>query len=180
MLKVASVVLAVIASLVIVDSLSAQQSGQKQRHHRGSPSLVERLERNKDLNLTADQKAKLEALNKEYAPKRKELAGTMGKILTPEQKQARAEAVKAARQAGTRGPEVRKSIQAAMKLTDAQKTKLAESRKAMQTLNKQIRDEVGKILTPEQKEVLKKARAHRGNHRNRGSGGHNQQPSRVS
>ena len=85
-----------------------------------------------------------------------------------------------ARAAGKRGPEVRESIQAAMKLTDAQKAKLAEGRKAMGTLNKEIMGKVKTVLTPEQQDVLKKAHANRGSHRNHGNGGNSQPPSQVN
>ena len=168
MLKVASIALAVIASLVLVDSLSAQENAQRQGR-RGGFSVLDRVEHVKNLNLTADQKTKLGELKKQYAPKLKELAGAREKVLTADQKKARDEAVKAARAAGKRGPEVRKSIEAAMNLTDAQKTTLAEGRKAMGTLNKEIMGKVSTILTPEQQEVLKKARPHRGNRGNRGN-----------
>jgi Spy/CpxP family protein refolding chaperone len=181
MLRVASIALAVVASLVFVDSLSAQQNRRGQGR-RGGSSVIDRVERTKDLNLTDDQKAKLSGLKKEYAPKLKELSGTLDKVLTADQKKARDEAIKAARASGKRGPEVRESIQAAMKLTDAQKTKLADGRKAMQKLNKEISDKVNKLLTPEQQEVLKKARAERGNRGNRGNrdGGEKKQPSQVN
>jgi Spy/CpxP family protein refolding chaperone len=180
MLRVTSIALAVVASLVFVESLSAQQNGRGQRHRGQFPSFIQMIEKNKDLKLTDDQKTKLTALDKEYAPKRKELAGTMDKVLTAEQKKARKEAIDAARKAGKRGPEVRESIQAAMKLTDAQKAKLADGRKAMQTLNKEIVGKVNKVLTPEQQDVLKKARANRGNHRHRGDSGNKQQPKQVN
>jgi Spy/CpxP family protein refolding chaperone len=182
MLRVASIALAVIASLVLVDSLSAQQNRQGPGR-RGGYSVIDRVERVKDLKLTDDQKAKLADLKKAYAPKLKELSGTLDKVLTADQKKARDEAIKAAREAHKRGPEVRESIQAAMKLTDAQKAKLAEGRKAMGTLNKEIGAKVNKILTPEQQDVLKKARAthgNRGGHRNHGNGGNSQPPSQVN
>ncbi len=178
MLKVASIALAVIASLVLVDSLSAQQNGQRQGR-RGGFSVLDRIERVKDLNLTDDQKAKLADLKKEYAPKLKELSGTRDKVLTADQKKARDDAMKAAKDAGKSRREIFQAGMAAVKLTDAQKTKLAEGRKAMEALNKEIMDKVNKVLTPEQQEVLKKARPHRGNRGNRGSGG-NTQPAPVT
>jgi Spy/CpxP family protein refolding chaperone len=180
MLRVASIALALVASLVFVESLSAQQNGRGHRNREGFPSFIQMVEKNKDLKLTDDQKTKLAALDKQYAPKSKELVATMDKVLTADQKKARKEALDAARKAGKRGPEVRESIQAAMKLSDAQKAKLADGRKAMQTLNKEIRGKVSKVLTPEQLEVLKKARPHRGGHRNHGESGNKQQPSQVN
>jgi Spy/CpxP family protein refolding chaperone len=180
MLRVASIALAVAASLVLVDSLSAQQTGRGHRRH-GGFSPIDRVESVKDLKLTDDQKAKLADLKKAYAPKVKELAGTMDKVLTADQKKARDEAVKAARNAGKRGPEVREAIQAAMKLSDAQKAKLADGRKAMGTLNKEIMGKVNKLLTPDQQEVLKKARPGHGNRGHRGNHGNgNTPPSQVN
>jgi Spy/CpxP family protein refolding chaperone len=174
MFKVASTVLALVVSLVLVDSLSAQQKGRPQGH-RGGWSVIDRVEKVKDLKLTDDQKAKLAELKKMYAPKTKALADKAASILTPDQKKARQEAMKAARESGKR-PD-RESIQATMKLTDAQKAKMADGRKAMVALNKEITDKVNKVLTTEQQDVLKKALASRGNHGHRGHGGNKPQPS---
>ena len=177
MLRVASIALAVVASLVVVDSLSAQQSGRGHRHQGQFPSVIQWVQNNKDLNLTDDQKAKLADLQKQYAPKLKDLAQTREKIFSEDQKKARKEAVEAARAAGKRGRDVWQAAEAAMKLTDAQKAKVADVRKTGQTLNKEIMDKVNKLLTPEQQDVLKKAsHGHRGNR----GGGNNQQSSQAS
>ena len=77
---------------------------------------------------------------------------------TAEQKKARDEAVKAAKDAGKKGRELFEAGNAALKLTDEQKAKTAECFKAMEISNKEIRDKITKLLTPEQQEVLKKAR----------------------
>jgi len=178
MFKVASTVLALVVSLVLVDSLSAQQKGRPQGRH-GGWSVIDRVEKVKDLKLTDDQKSKLAELKKQYAPKTKELTGKLDSVLTADQKKARDEAMKAARASGKR-PD-RQSIQAAMKLTDAQKVKMADGRKAMVALNKEITGKVNKLLTTEQQDVLKKALANHGNHRHRGNGGDRpQRPAQVS
>ena len=119
-------------------------------------------------------------MQKQYAPKLKDLAQTRDNVLTADQKKARQDAIKAARAAGKRGPEVREAIQAAMKLTDAQKAKLADAQKASRTLNKEIMDKVNQVLTPDQQATLKKARGNRGRRGNHGGGGNNQQPSQVN
>ncbi|MGB7732049.1 MAG: hypothetical protein WBL72_00005 [Thermoguttaceae bacterium] len=180
MLRFASIALAVIASLVFVESLSAQQSARGHRRQGGGTSLIEWVANNKDLNLSDDQKTKLAELQKQYAPKLKDLAQTRDNVLTADQKKARQDAIKAARAAGKRGPEVREAIQAAMKLTDAQKAKLADAQKASRTLNKEIMDKVNQVLTPDQQATLKKARGNRGRRGNHGGGGNNQQPSQVN
>ena len=163
------------------DSLSAQQNGGG-HGRRGGSSVLDQVARVKDLNLTDDQKAKLAELKKEYAPKIKELSGTFDKVLTADQKKARDDATKAAKDAGKSRREIFQAGMAAVKLTDAQKAKLADGRKAMQTLNKEITDQVNKVLTPDQQDVLKKARASRGNRRNRGNrgSGDNKQPAPVT
>jgi len=167
MLKVASTVFALVVSLVLVDSLSAQQNGRGQgRRGPGSMTMIDRVERVKDLNLTDGQKAKLAELKKEYAPKLKKANEKLDDVLTAEQKKARDEAMKAAREAHKRGPEARDAAITAMKLTDAQKAKRTDIRKAIDALDKEISDKVNKLLTTEQQDVLKKARANRGNRGN--------------
>jgi Spy/CpxP family protein refolding chaperone len=172
MWKVASAVLALVVSLVLVDNLSAQQGRGRGGRDRGpgSMSMIDRVERNKDLKLTDDQKAKLADLKKEYAPKLKEANEKLDGVLTDEQKKARDAAMKAAREAGQRGQEVRDAVNAAMKLTDEQKAKRADIRKTIAALNKEISDKVTGLLTTEQQDVLKKARGNRGNGGRRGGG----------
>ena len=109
----------------------------------------------KGVALTADQQAKLDALNKEFGPKlaacRKEASG----IITTDQKKARAAAFKAAKVAGKEGKELRAVTGAAFNVSEDQKTKLAECKKAMGTLQKEVRAKMVSILTKEQKAQLK-------------------------
>jgi Spy/CpxP family protein refolding chaperone len=156
-MRVASTVLALAVALVMVGSLSAadkEKKAPREGRHQGGGMLGRVDEMVKTLNLTDDQKVNLEEIKKEYAPKVKELEQKMEGILTPEQKTARQEAVKAAKEAGKKGPEVRKEVEAAVKLTNEQKAKQAETRKAMKALHKEIHDKVMSILTPEQKAQL--------------------------
>ena len=108
------------------------------------------------LKLTDAQKASLTTVKKEYGPK---LMAAMKKmdVKTPEQKKAAAEAAKEAKAAGKKGKELHQAIEAAVKLTDAQKTQLACAKKEMGTLEKDLCKKVMAVLTPEQKEQLKKA-----------------------
>jgi Spy/CpxP family protein refolding chaperone len=159
MLKTVSAVLALVVSLAILGNFaSAQERRRREGPRGGQQSMIDRIEKMKDLKLTDDQKSKLAELKKEYAPKLKELAGKLEAVTTAEQKKARDEAMKAAKAAGKKGREVFEAGTAALKLTDEQKAKTAECFKAMGELNKEIRDKVTKLLTPEQQEVLKKAR----------------------
>ena len=108
------------------------------------------------LTLTDDQKTSLTDLKKEYGPK---LVAAIKKmdVKTPEQKKATAEAVKEAKAAGKKGKELHQAVDAAVTLTDEQKTQLADAKKDVGALEKELRQKVMSVLTPEQKEQVKKA-----------------------
>jgi Spy/CpxP family protein refolding chaperone len=164
MLKAVSTVLVLAVSLVVVDSLAAQQRHREgPRPGQGGWDRIEAMVKN--LKLTDEQKTKVAELKKEYEPKFKEALAKVEAVTTAEQKKARDEAAKAARTAGKRGQEVMVAGRDAMKLTDEQKTKLQDGWKAMQTLGKEAHDKVMGLLTPEQKDQLKKAREERRKHR---------------
>ena len=109
----------------------------------------------KSVKLNEDQRAKLAALNKELGPKliacRKEASG----IITADQKKARAAALKEAKAAGKKGKELREAAEAAFNVNEEQKTKLAECKKAMGALQKEVRAGLAGILTAEQKAQIK-------------------------
>jgi len=144
-MKIVASMLALAVALTFVGNLSAadKPSG---KHGHGMAAPWDML---KGLNLTDDQKAKVKELHKEYGPKYHAAADS---VLTDEQKTARADAIKAAKADGKKGPEVRKAAMQAVKLTDEQKAKMKE---AVKPLNKEIKDKLLAILTPEQKDQLK-------------------------
>ena len=109
----------------------------------------------KGIELTADQKTKLDALNKEFGPKLAECRKKAASIITADQKKARAEATKKAKADGKKGKELRAAVNAALAITADQKTKQAETKKAMAALNKQIKTQFAALLTDEQKAKLK-------------------------
>jgi Spy/CpxP family protein refolding chaperone len=145
--------------LAITAPLMAQQKGRKKGQKRRPAAregftvvprhLLEGLE------LTAEQKEKVEALNKEYGPKLKEARAKMDGIVTDEQRKARMQAIKGAKEAGKKGKELRKAVEAAVQLTDEQKAQMAEVKKAMGPLQREIREKFMALLTPEQKEAIK-------------------------
>ena len=105
----------------------------------------------KSIELTADQKTKLDALNKEFGPKLAECKAKAGSIVTKDQKKARVEALKKAKADGKKGKELRAAADAALALTADQKAQQAETKKAMMVLNKEIKTQFAAILTDEQK-----------------------------
>jgi Spy/CpxP family protein refolding chaperone len=110
----------------------------------------------KGLDLTDDQKAKLGDLMKEFRPKFKETSAKMAGIYTDEQKAAIKEAVQKARADGKNFQEIRKAVEDAVKPTPEQETKLKEARKEIESVQKELREKVMAILTPEQKEKVEK------------------------
>ena len=77
-------------------------------------------------------------------------------ILTPEQRKARDEVLKAGLAAGKKEAELGNAIGAAMKLTDVQLMKMDEAAKEITELQKQHHVKTMALLTPEQKNQLMK------------------------
>lgn len=126
------------------------------------PGAVKRAAQNamfqlpKDITLTEEQQTKLKALVDEYSPKLAALNVKQTEILTPEQVAARTEAAKANREAKKTGKEAQAAINAALKLTDEQKTKWEASQKELAELRKVIEQKKRDLLTEEQKAKLPK------------------------
>jgi Spy/CpxP family protein refolding chaperone len=170
-MKAVRTILALTVSLVIVGNLSAaeERRGPEGKHPR--QAMMERWAVLNGVDLTDDQKAKVEEVKKEYGPKFKEARGNRDSMLTEDQQKARDEAVQAAKAAGKRGEEVRMAAKAAVTLTDEQKAKMADVRKDVQALRKEAREKIMAILTPEQKEQLKKPHEGMRSHSQMGRGG---------
>ena len=113
----------------------------------------------KDITLTDEQKTKVAELEKEYAPKMKELREKLDKVMTEEQKKARLEVMKEAREKGKDGKkrkELAQAIKDAMKLTEEQQKNYDEADKKVAALRLEILEKVKPLLTDEQKAKLPK------------------------
>ncbi len=113
----------------------------------------------KDITLTDDQKTKVAELEKEYAPKMKELREKLDKVMTEEQKKARLEVMKEHREKGKEGKKGKELVQAlkdAMKLSEEQQKKYDETDKQITALRHEILEKVKPLLTDEQKAKLPK------------------------
>lgn len=167
-MKVVRNVLIVALAMAIAGPVIAQEKAKRKERKRPGPARQREvrlvpLRLLEGIELTDEQKTTLKELRKEMGPKLQEIRKKMIGIISDEQRKARAEAVKAAKEAGKTGKELREAVQAAVKLTEEQKAKMAEVRKAMGELQKEIRQKIVEMLTPEQREAvkakLKKARA---------------------
>ena len=117
-----------------------------ERRERRFESLCERIAHLKDLDLTEAEMAKIQDIRKECRPKVVNALKGLEGLLTPAQKQARQQALKAGKP--------RREVLQALQLTDEQKQKVAAVAKELGTV---IRDEMAKIrdvLTEAQKEQL--------------------------
>lgn len=164
MMRAVRTILSVALLLAVAIPLMAQEGKRKPKGPRpkGKPGVqTPMMWMFRGIDLTAEQKEKLQEIQKELGPKFAEIRKEMSGILTEEQKAAREEAMKKAREAGKRGREMFQAAQEAVKLTDEQKTKMAEVRKKMEEFGKQFREKALAVLTPEQKEIIKKRESER-------------------
>lgn len=159
-MRSARVVLTLAVALLMASPLLAgpKKGGEKKEKKAPQCPAAQRIEKMvAGLTLADDQKAKIGEIGKEFGPKLAEVMKKMD-VLTPEQKKAKADAAKAAKAAGKKGKEAQAAIDAAVNLTEEQKAKIAEAKKEMAPLEKDLCEKVTAVLTPEQKEQLKKAK----------------------
>ncbi|MEN6451370.1 MAG: hypothetical protein ABFC96_12835 [Thermoguttaceae bacterium] len=150
-MRAAGVVLGLAALLALAGNLLAAD-GKKpaEGKHREAPAFSFL----KDVELTADQQAKVNEIRKECGRKLKALHEKRDGIVTADQNKAAKEAAKEAKAAGKKQPEVLKAAVEAMKLTDDQKAKIKEVGKESRAVSKEAREKVMSILTAEQKEKI--------------------------
>lgn len=143
-----------VLTLGMLSGATADEVKQKKGKQNKAPSVTQRLLG--EIELAAEQKPRVAAIDKEFAPALAELNKKRMAILTPEQQQAQREASKAAKDAGKSAAETRKAVQEAANLSPEQKEKMAELQKTQQELNSRVLTALKKVLTPEQQEKLPK------------------------
>jgi Spy/CpxP family protein refolding chaperone len=146
-------VLTLAVVLAMPAAAAEDKKKKKKKKGRRAPAAVRVT---KGIELTADQKKQVAAINKEFAPKLLELNKKAGTIITPEQRKARSVAFKKAKADGKKGKEARAAVNAAVNLSAEQKKALAEVNKARQVIFTAARAKFVEILTDEQKAKLPK------------------------
>lgn len=148
-------------ALVACTSLSLAADGEKkakaQKGRRGR-RVQPAVQVPQGIELSAEQKKQVAAINKKYAPKMAALAKKTQALLSEEQRKARAAAFKANREAGKKGKAAQDAIAAASKLSDEQKKEMATIQKERAGIRKEAQGEFVALLTPEQKSKLPKRR----------------------
>ncbi len=137
-------------------AFAQEDADKKKKKGRRAPNAQLVMGMVRGLELDDQQKAKLQEVAKEFAPRFKELRESQAAIITKEQQKAAQEAVKAARAEGKNRRELMQARQEALKLTEEQKEKMKELGKKQRELLKEIRERMMTFLTEEQKEQLSK------------------------
>ena len=164
MMRTVRTVLAGAFALVIATcTVAGEQPKEKGKGPRLTPTArtMLRIERFRaavhELEFTDEQGQKLEKIRDEFEPKLKEIHGKIAAILTEEQKSAGEAAMKSAKDSGKTEKDraYYEAIEAAVKLTDAQKEQLTKIDPDLRALFKEASKKVMDVLTPEQQAKLK-------------------------
>ncbi len=134
---------------------AADEAAKKKKKDPADKAVAKAFQLPDTITLTDEQKTKLSGVKQEFESKVKDIVKQQQDILTPEQKTARAEAVKSAKAAGKTGKERHADIAAALKLTAEQKKQQAEIGKKLKAVNGQIKGRIGEFLTADQKALIK-------------------------
>src|SRR5712691_444471 len=98
MMKLWKCVLALSVSALLLSPVWAEDAKPKKpKANAAARKVPPAVQLPKDIELTAEQKTKVAELEKEFGPKMKELREKLDKVLTEDQKKARAEVFKDAR-----------------------------------------------------------------------------------
>lgn len=108
------------------------------------------------VEFSEDQQAKVEALRKKHTPQLIAIQRRQGSVFTGEQRRARQEALRAARDADKNAQEAREAADAAAKLSDEQRKQLAVFQKEQRDLVAKIQSEVRALLTDKQRAQLRR------------------------
>lgn len=137
---------AAILLIIFTSQLSAQE--------RPSNPFLDRIFKPQGIEFTSQQQEKIDALRKELDTKNREIGRKVNAVYTNEQRRARQEAIKAARDAGKNNREAREAAEAAAKLTREQKAELARLQKARSELLGKVQADFRASLTSEQRKKL--------------------------
>ncbi|HUQ71333.1 MAG TPA: hypothetical protein VM165_17525 [Planctomycetaceae bacterium] len=148
------IVLGLAAGLIAMTALSADAQDKKGKKNAAAGAGSQAFQLPKEVTLTAEQQAKLDALKKEHGPKLAELQKKVDDLLSPEQIQARKDAVAKAKTEKLEGKSRREAIESALKLTPEQKAKWDAANKDLQAKTTEVRGKIAEFLTDEQKEKV--------------------------
>jgi Spy/CpxP family protein refolding chaperone len=127
----------------------------ERKEHRAE-RLAERVAHMEEVDITDAELEKIAAIRKEFHPRITKALESLKGILTPEQRRAREEALKA--------DKTRKEVFASLKLTDAQKEKVETVGKELAALVHEQMEKMRDVLSEGQKEKLQEFKDERREH----------------
>jgi hypothetical protein len=139
----------VVVGLIATVATWNTATGQDGRKRKADPTARVKKQL-QEAELPADALEKANKVVSEHAAKLKEAQGKVDAVLTSEQKAAQRQAAKDAKAAGKKGKERQAAIDAALKLSDEQKTKLAAARKELAAAQQELNTALRGALTSEQ------------------------------
>jgi acetyl esterase/lipase len=147
-----AVALTLIASTVLSQEPKERETTQAKQRQQGAFDQIFTL---RGVEFTPDQQIRTKELQEKYTPQLVEIQRKHGSILTDDQRQAQREALRAAREAGKQGSELKEAVDAAVKLSDQQKETLERFQKERGDLFAKIQEELRALLTGEQRKQLR-------------------------
>lgn len=160
MMKRAGLMLSLCLSICVglTMTVSAQEKGKKKAAARLPTASTQAFSLPKEIELTTEQKAKLEELKKELTPKLDEAQKKLDSLFTDDQKKARLDAFTKARAEGKKAKDLKAAYESAVTLTDEQKKQVAAAQKEVDALVKSAREKMVSLLNEEQKSKIKGAK----------------------
>ncbi|HVX10590.1 MAG TPA: hypothetical protein VHC22_05380 [Pirellulales bacterium] len=147
-------VLALLLANILVADEPPAKKGKKAKKSSPTPAVFKLPA---GIELSPEQQAKFDELKSQYTAKLADAQKKVADILTEEQRGMQRSARRDAVAAGKKGKELKAAVDAAVELTDEQKTSMATAQAELNRLRKEIRKEVVGLLTAEQRKSVKGA-----------------------
>ena len=139
---------------IFVTNASAQDDDKKKKKGAGKQFVNSVLRPFKKAELTDEQTKKAHEMIKQHSEKIMGLQKEANNILSDEQKKARRDAAKAAKEKGLKGKKANEFIMAEMKLDEATVEKMKKASKAVNEARMELQKGVYGLLTDEQKQKI--------------------------
>ena len=151
-----AIVFTVTFAMMSATPLIAQEAKKRDRNRQQQRQPFQQVFTLRGVEFSKDQKTKVEEIRKKYVPVLFELQKKLNGVYTNEQRRARQQAFRSARDAGKNAQEVRKAADSAAKLTDDQKKQIAAIQKERSDLQTKIQKEIRSLLTDKQRAQLRR------------------------
>ena len=151
-----AIVFTVTFAMISATLLFAQEAKKRDRNRQQQRQPFQQVFTLRGVEFSKDQNTKVEEIRKKYVPMFVELQKKLNGVYTNEQRRARQQAFRAARDAGKNAQEVRKAADFAAKPTDDQKKQRAAIQKERSDLQAKIQKEIRSLLTDKQRAQLRR------------------------